>query len=81
MAFLNKHLCNNQQKTIDVWSDFGDATQNNSEVIEYFLYCLFSVLHFVDGPCALVSQTADHRDQCSCPAGHYGCSSLSTLLW
>ena len=32
------------------------------------------MLHFVDGPCALVSQPADHRDQSSCPAaGRWRC--------
>ena len=30
-------MCNNQQETIDVWSDIGDTTVNNSEVIAYFL--------------------------------------------
>ena len=29
----------------------------------YFAVSLFAVLHFVDGPCALVKQRADHTDQ------------------
>ena len=35
--FFPQKKYNNQQETTDVWSDFGDTTLNNSEVIEYFL--------------------------------------------
>ena len=44
-----------------MWSDFGDTTLNNSEVTEYFLQYLFSVLHFIDGP--LCPRLTDHTDQ------------------
>ena len=38
-----------------------DTTLYYSEVIEYVFEWLFSVLHFVDGPCALLSQPAARK--------------------
>lgn len=56
-TFIQTKCC-----TCDFNHDFGDTTLNKSEDIEY--YSLFLVLHFADGPCALISQPAGHRGQC-----------------
>lgn len=44
-------------------SDLSDVSVL-CEVIEYILQYLFSVLHFVDGSCAVSLMLAKHRDQC-----------------